>query len=84
MAISWVWRVHVGFVGKGDEFNKATPARMCPARPADEPPTPPAVEGAEAGSCDPAPGEGGDPTLGGRLLSEAAAAAAPRRKLKLP
>ena len=28
------------------------------ARPTDEPPTPPACEGAEAGACDPAPGDG--------------------------
>ena len=56
-------------VSKGDEFNKAEPAPPAPgtpapaarkngARPADEPPTPPAGEGAEAGDCDPAPGEG--------------------------
>ena len=59
-------------VGKGDEFNKAAPAPPAPAapapaagengaRPADEPPTPPAGEGAEAGAGDPAPGEGAVP-----------------------
>ena len=53
-------------VGKGDEFNKAAPAlpaQAAPApaagkngaRPADELPTPPAGEGAEAGPCNPAP-----------------------------
>ena len=61
---------------KGDEFNKAAPAppplcrhqpllRQQPdkngARPADETPTPPAGEGAEAGDGDPAPGEGAVP-----------------------
>ena len=60
-------------VGKGYEFNKAAPAPQAPppapaapalvtgendARPVDEPPTPPASEGAEAGAGDPAPGEG--------------------------
>ena len=61
-------------VGNGDEFNKAAPAPSAPAapapaagengaRPADEPPTPPAGEGAEAG--DPAPGEGAVPRPAG-------------------
>ena len=60
-------------VGKGDEFNKAAlapaaplpaPAAPAPAAgengapPPDEPPTPPACEGAEAGAGDPAPCEG--------------------------
>ena len=58
-------------VSKGDEFNKAAPAPPAPAATApaaeengarpvtvDEPPTPPAREGAEAGAGDPAPGEG--------------------------
>ena len=56
-------------VSKGDEFNKAAPAPPAPAatapvawengaRPADEPPTPPASEGAEPGAGYPAPGEG--------------------------
>ena len=56
-------------VGKGDEFNKAgqaQPAPASPARaagengasPADEPPTPPSCEGAEAGAGDPVPCKG--------------------------
>ena len=63
-------------VSKGDEFNKAAPAPPAPppapaapapaarengARPSDEPPTPLAGEGAEAGDGDPAPGEGAMP-----------------------
>ena len=58
-------------VGKGDEFNNAAGPSAAPApvaaengdsdRPADEPPTPPASEGAEAGAGDPAPGEGAVP-----------------------
>ena len=62
--------------GKGDEFNKAAPAPLVPPlapatpapaswengdRPADEPPTPPDGEGAEAGAGDSAPGEGAVP-----------------------
>ena len=54
---------------KGDEFNKTAPeplASAAPApsagengaRPAEEPPTPLASEGAKAGACDPAPCEG--------------------------
>ena len=56
-------------VSKGDEFNKAAPARQAPAapapaagengaRPTDEPPTPPSGESAEDGAGDPAPGKG--------------------------
>ena len=63
-------------VGKGDEFNKAAQAPPVPpqapaapapaawengARPSDEPPTPRACEGAEAGTGYPAPGEGAGP-----------------------
>ena len=54
-------------VGKGDEFNKAAPAPPAPAapancaRPADEPLTPPAGEGAEDGAGDPAHGKGAVP-----------------------
>ena len=54
-------------VSKGDEFNKAAPAPQAPAapapaagengaRPVDEPPTPPAGEGAEAGAGNPGGG----------------------------
>ena len=63
-------------VGKGDEFNKAAPALPVPPpapsapapaagengdRHADEPPTPPAGEGTEAGARDPAPDKGAVP-----------------------
>ena len=51
---------------KGDEFIKTVPAQQASAapapaarengaRPSEEPPTPPAGEGAKAGVCDPAP-----------------------------
>ena len=60
-------------VDKGDEFNKAAPAPQVPPQapaapapaswengnsPANEPPTPPACEGAKVGACYPAPSEG--------------------------
>ena len=63
-------------VSKGDELNKAAPAPPAPppapaapapavgengVRPTDEPRTPPAGEGAEAGAGDPAPGESSVP-----------------------
>ena len=69
-------------VSKGDEFNKVTQAPPAPAAPApaagmngncpaDEPPTPPAYEGAEAGAGDSVPGRA--PCAAWRLLSQAAA-----------
>ena len=53
-------------VFKGNEVNKASLALASSApaagengaRPADEPPTPPSSEGAEAGAGDPAPSKG--------------------------
>ena len=74
-------------VSKGDEFNKTAPAppasaapapaaRENGARPANEPPTPLAVEGAKAGAGDPAQGvrPARAPSRARRLLSQAAAA----------
>ena len=73
---------------KGDEFNKVAPGPPAPAapapaagengaRPADEPPTPPAVEGAEAGTGDPAPVDSASraPCAALRLVTSQAAAA---------
>ena len=67
--LDFIWTSPAGRVCKEDEFNKTAPAPQAPAAPApaagkngaraaDELPTPPAGEGAKAGACNPAPGEG--------------------------